>query len=957
MKKRVQTFVAVFLCVCLLLPSIAAAAATTEYIFYPDFNSTTYVQSPAIFVTGQTPLSTGTDGWLYNPHGGASQLTAAESFGVVSNPDLENDRMLGVNLVGSNHVAYHAFDEKVSSGVYTLSFDFNIKRQTGESGSYNMCFMNSAGVKATSTQILICGDGMVKFGQYQVSPAKVTTQNRWYRVTAIYDFTQKSATCYVYETLAEYEAAVANGAGVTMPINLAAGATFDGIMLSGMDSGASAVLSLDNWRMFAGTQESDTPPLISNERYPTVTTYLFNETFRTDTYGYGEYIFDMGAGNGTSNGWIKSNAVLSDAEYFCVTEHSKAADDLVGAMYLTDLYNTVDRLFPTTVYKGVGVKLTVSFDFMLTPQEGAAATDFYRISLLNGTIRRDSTDLRVYADGAITFNSDGRRVEHPPEDQTEWHRLTAVYNMETLKADYYMDDQFVATGNTFAMDDNGAIGVRINGPASAMGELQIDNFRAFLGDIDDETDPPPLADNSVSLPSFDGYKKPYADTALAKDTDYTFDYTFAWTTDPQNLVKLRPQLHIHTIQWLADNQEALNLKYVMNTGDLVDESHVEKQWKDSDTAQDLLDNAGIPNGVLAGNHDTSNGTYARYKEYYGEDRYNQNEWYGGSYQDNFGHYDRISVDGTDFLFVYMSYQHDYQNNGDLVSDQIAWMNEVLAAHPHHNAVLLFHDYMEYARNLGRSDIGDRLFAEVVYPNENVFMVLCGHALGTWRQDTVIGDRTVHEILFNYQAMEIPGGNAVEGRYNRDMWGMIRLMQMDVANNKIHFRTFSPINDSVTVYDTVSTPAPRDRDHFTIDFQFGPKTDTTDKTALRAAVETAVSEEEQLRYPIARVNEYRTALQAAIAVLQDESALQETVDAAYMRLQEAASAMTAVLLGDADKNNSINSTDARLTLQFAVGKISETQLDLPAADADRNGEINSTDARLILQHAVGKIAQF
>ncbi len=61
------------------------------------------------------------------------------------------------------------------------------------------------------------------------------------------------------------------------------------------------------------------------------------------------------------------------------------------------------------------------------------------------------------------------------------------------------------------------------------------------------------------------------------------------------------------------------------------------------------------------------------------------------------------------------------------------------------------------------------------------------------------------------------------------------------------------------------------------------------------------------------------------------------------------------LGDVNGDRKIDSTDARLVLQYAVEKI-ET-LDIPkAADVDKNGEIDSTDARLILQFAVYKIGE-
>lgn len=65
----------------------------------------------------------------------------------------------------------------------------------------------------------------------------------------------------------------------------------------------------------------------------------------------------------------------------------------------------------------------------------------------------------------------------------------------------------------------------------------------------------------------------------------------------------------------------------------------------------------------------------------------------------------------------------------------------------------------------------------------------------------------------------------------------------------------------------------------------------------------------------------------------------------------------VILGDVDGSGAADSTDARLTLQYAVGKITADALDLSVADVNGSGAADSTDARLILQYAVGKIEEF
>ncbi|MBO5797799.1 MAG: leucine-rich repeat protein [Clostridia bacterium] len=62
-------------------------------------------------------------------------------------------------------------------------------------------------------------------------------------------------------------------------------------------------------------------------------------------------------------------------------------------------------------------------------------------------------------------------------------------------------------------------------------------------------------------------------------------------------------------------------------------------------------------------------------------------------------------------------------------------------------------------------------------------------------------------------------------------------------------------------------------------------------------------------------------------------------------------------GDTDGDGEITTTDARLALQYAVGKADEYDMFLAVADVDGDGAYTTTDARLMLQYAVGKIDAF
>lgn len=62
-------------------------------------------------------------------------------------------------------------------------------------------------------------------------------------------------------------------------------------------------------------------------------------------------------------------------------------------------------------------------------------------------------------------------------------------------------------------------------------------------------------------------------------------------------------------------------------------------------------------------------------------------------------------------------------------------------------------------------------------------------------------------------------------------------------------------------------------------------------------------------------------------------------------------------GDADGDGEITVTDALLTLQGSVGKITLSPEAQGRADVDGDGKITVTDALLILQRAVKKIEKF
>lgn len=333
------------------------------------------------------------------------------------------------------------------------------------------------------------------------------------------------------------------------------------------------------------------------------------------------------------------------------------------------------------------------------------------------------------------------------------------------------------------------------------------------------------------------------DTATPFHPDATprsqYDFTFAWESDTQYYNDNQGQAgdpaspdgwyaHQQAIHgFLLENRDELNLQYLLHTGDIVDDWDQEHQWLNADPAYRALDEARLPYGVLAGNHDVGGALadYSKYSEYFGADRFDGNPWYGGQIQDNRGHYDLISVDGVDLLMLYMGWAP-----GD---EHIAWMNEVIARYPERKVWINLHEYMLTTGGLG--PIPQRILDEVVAPNPNVVMVSSGHYHDAYTRtdefdDTGDGvpDRTVYSMLFDYQGL--PEGGL----------GYLRLLHFDNEDDTIRVRTYSPSLDVFDSDDAALNDPPGMQD-FEIPyaaFGLAPATKTLATDSLRVDVLTS-----------------------------------------------------------------------------------------------------------------------
>jgi len=274
-------------------------------------------------------------------------------------------------------------------------------------------------------------------------------------------------------------------------------------------------------------------------------------------------------------------------------------------------------------------------------------------------------------------------------------------------------------------------------------------------------------------------------------------------------------------QWIVDNLEEEKIAFVTHEGDVVDNGVRRIEWEYADQAMDLLDGK-VPYSVAMGDHDFYPEEHqdgeTLFPDYFGKDRYENYDWYGGSDAQEYNHYQLVEMGGKTFLHIALVFEAP--------SASIAWAKGVLEAHPTTPTIITTHAYLEDGSSPGRAtetescanlagtgcpdpgnardaSSGEDIFQELVKPYEQVFMVLNGHFHNNGRRNSDCTDgffacdngeyrqvstnsagSKVYEMLSNYQ--DYPKGG--------DGW--LRIIKFlpgggDGGLDRIEVRTYSP----------------------------------------------------------------------------------------------------------------------------------------------------------------------
>ncbi|NLE04584.1 MAG: hypothetical protein GX638_07265, partial [Crenarchaeota archaeon] len=296
----------------------------------------------------------------------------------------------------------------------------------------------------------------------------------------------------------------------------------------------------------------------------------------------------------------------------------------------------------------------------------------------------------------------------------------------------------------------------------------------------------PIFSNESNLATY------FLPLVYAEDNQLAENFTLIVLPDTQGYVKSYPWILENQTRWIIENKEALNIKFVIQLGDLVDNPENMTQWENANNSMSILDGE-APWAVLPGNHDMFNDDLTNYNTFFGYDRFCDEVWFGGTYSigDNANSYQLFSVGGDDYLFLLLQY-----NPSD---DVLYWASKVIEANSDRKVMVATHDYLMGFAGLGqRSDIGERIWHSLVKPHaDQVFLVLCGHAGAEDLITDKVNGNIVYQILADYQ-----NASNIES-------GWLRILNFSPSEGKIFVKTYSPL---LNIYKNGS------QSKFTIDYK-------------------------------------------------------------------------------------------------------------------------------------------
>ncbi|GAA3554533.1 metallophosphoesterase [Snuella lapsa] len=290
--------------------------------------------------------------------------------------------------------------------------------------------------------------------------------------------------------------------------------------------------------------------------------------------------------------------------------------------------------------------------------------------------------------------------------------------------------------------------------------------------------------------------------------------------DPQTYMKFGRNQGIFELMtgWIEENIEALNIKMVLCTGDLVEQNELlvtdkingnrpsREQWLTISKAFDKLDGK-VPYILAAGNHDFGykniENRKSNYNTYFPAHRNLLNAKQLKEVTNNIdglptvenAAYEFISPHGRKFLFLNLEFapRNAVIEWAKKVSDKEEYSDYTL--------VVLTHSYLNAENKhiekenypIEDGNYGKAIWEKLVQPSSNIQMVFSGHIGASndfkkhvgYRVDTNSANKKVNQITFNAQAL-------AGGWHGNGGNGWLRILEFLPDKKTVKMHTFSPL---------------------------------------------------------------------------------------------------------------------------------------------------------------------
>jgi hypothetical protein len=278
-------------------------------------------------------------------------------------------------------------------------------------------------------------------------------------------------------------------------------------------------------------------------------------------------------------------------------------------------------------------------------------------------------------------------------------------------------------------------------------------------------------------------------------------FEFVVLPDTQTYVEEYPEIYLHQMQWLANNQERFS--FALHVGDIT-QNNSGKEWDIAKKGFNILQGK-VPYSFALGNHDMGSkiGKFA--------DTRNTslaNAFFSSNDISNLvASFPKGKIDNLLSQFkigeqkwMVLSLEFGPRNK------TIAWANDMISKYPDHNFIVVTHAYLYQdgslhdgedwwlpenygiGKDIGKEapNNGQQLWEKLIKKHENIKMVFSGHILksgvGTLISEGEKGNK-VYQMLANYQ-------KGVEGT-KKGGNGFLRIIKVDPENKKIDVKTYSP----------------------------------------------------------------------------------------------------------------------------------------------------------------------